>query len=206
MNVDFLAGILVARMLEGMQFAVGPTIVARRRALESIGGFERMKDYLAEDFVLGKFASEAGHGVILSSYVVEHHIGSSEFSAQRRTPAAMGPQHPAVASAGLPRPSAHDAAAVGHGGVRGESGVVAGAAADAGDPLRGRLRGFDAGATGWLNWALVPLEDLAGFCILDRRIFSETPSSGAGGVTGCIPTAGSNCSRKSETAPVVAAR
>ena len=62
-----------------MQFAVGPTIVARRTALESIGGFERMKDYLAEDFVLGKFASEAGQGVILSSYVVEHHIGSSDF-------------------------------------------------------------------------------------------------------------------------------
>jgi len=79
MNVDFLAGILVARMLEGMQFAVGPTIVARRRALESIGGFERVKDYLAEDFILGKFASQAGQGVILSSYVVEHHIGSSDF-------------------------------------------------------------------------------------------------------------------------------
>ena len=79
MNADFLAGILVARMLEGMQFAVGPTIVARRWALESIGGLKRMKDYLAEDFVLGKFAAEAGHGVILSSYVVEHHIGSSNF-------------------------------------------------------------------------------------------------------------------------------
>jgi ceramide glucosyltransferase len=79
MNVDFLAGILAARMLEGMQFAVGPTIVARRKALESIGGFERMKDYLAEDFILGKFAAEAGHGVILSSYVVEHHIGNSDF-------------------------------------------------------------------------------------------------------------------------------
>jgi ceramide glucosyltransferase len=36
-----------------------------------------LKDYLAEDFVLGKFAAEAGHGVILSSYVIEHHIGSA---------------------------------------------------------------------------------------------------------------------------------
>jgi ceramide glucosyltransferase len=77
MNTDFLAGILVARMLEGMRFAVGPTIAARRRTLESIGGFERLKDYLAEDFVMGKFAAEAGHGVGLSSYVVEHHIGAS---------------------------------------------------------------------------------------------------------------------------------
>jgi ceramide glucosyltransferase len=78
MNVDFLAGVLVARMMEGMRFAVGPTIVARRWVIESIGGFARMKNYLAEDFVLGKLVAEAGHGVILSSYVVEHHIGSSD--------------------------------------------------------------------------------------------------------------------------------
>ncbi len=79
MNTDFMAGILVARMLDGMNFAVGPTIAARRRAIQSIGGFNRLKDYLAEDFVLGKFAADAGHGVILSSYVIEHHIGSSDF-------------------------------------------------------------------------------------------------------------------------------
>jgi len=77
MNTDFWGSALVARMLEGMRFAVGPTIAARRTVLQSIGGFGRLKDYLAEDFVLGKFAAEAGHGVILSSYVVEHHIGSA---------------------------------------------------------------------------------------------------------------------------------
>ncbi len=79
-NTDFWGGALVARMLEGMRFAVGPTIAARRQVLHSIGGFERLKDYLAEDFVLGKFAAEAGHGVILSSYVIEHHIGNASFS------------------------------------------------------------------------------------------------------------------------------
>src|SRR5262249_15961778 len=70
--------ILVARMLEGMKFAVGPTIVARRKVLQAIGGFNRLKDYLAEDFAMGKFAAEAGHGVILSSYAIEHHIGSAD--------------------------------------------------------------------------------------------------------------------------------
>lgn len=78
MNTDFMAGILVARMLSGMHFAVGPTIAARRSALESIGGFNRLKNYLAEDFVMGKLAAEAGHGVMLSSYVIEHHIGSTD--------------------------------------------------------------------------------------------------------------------------------
>ena len=80
MNTDFWGSALVARMLEGMRFAVGPTIAARRAVLNGIGGFERLKDYLAEDFVMGKFAAEAGHGVILSSYVIEHHIGSATFS------------------------------------------------------------------------------------------------------------------------------
>lgn len=77
MNTDFWGSALVARMIEGMHFAVGPTIGARRRVLQAIGGFDRLKDYLAEDFVMGKFASEAGHGVILSSYVIEHHIGNA---------------------------------------------------------------------------------------------------------------------------------
>ena len=76
MNADFWASALVARMVEGVRFAVGPTIVARRSVLESIGGFDCLKDYLAEDFAMGKFAAEAGHGVILSSYVIDHHIDS----------------------------------------------------------------------------------------------------------------------------------
>jgi len=79
MNTDFWGGALVARMLEGMRFAVGPTIIARRQVLQAIGGITRFKDYLAEDFVIGQFAADAGHGVILSSYVIEHHIGSASF-------------------------------------------------------------------------------------------------------------------------------
>jgi ceramide glucosyltransferase len=67
-----------------MKFAIGPTIAARRRALERIGGFDRLKDYLAEDFVMGKLVVEAGGGVILSSYVIEHRIGSQAFGANLR--------------------------------------------------------------------------------------------------------------------------
>ena len=76
MNTEFLAGVLVARFVEGVRFAVGPTIVARKSALDGIGGLAALKDYLAEDFVMGKFAAAAGLGVILSRNIVEHHIGS----------------------------------------------------------------------------------------------------------------------------------
>jgi ceramide glucosyltransferase len=81
MNTEFLAGLLVARLIEGVRFAVGPTIVARKSALAGIGGFAVLKDYLAEDFVMGKFAAEAGFGVILSRNIVQHHIGSETLRA-----------------------------------------------------------------------------------------------------------------------------
>jgi ceramide glucosyltransferase len=76
MDTEFWGGVLVARMLEGMKFAVGPTIAARKSALAAIGGFDVLKDYLAEDFVMGARAAAAGIGVALSSCVVEHRIGS----------------------------------------------------------------------------------------------------------------------------------
>jgi len=75
MNTDFHAGLFTAVMMEGAKFAVGPTIVARRSAVESLGGIERVKDYLAEDYMLGRLASDLVD-VRLSSYIVEHRIGS----------------------------------------------------------------------------------------------------------------------------------
>ncbi len=51
-------------MLEGMKFALGPTIAARRETLVKIGGFDRLKDYLAEVFRDGPMAAAHGYGVI----------------------------------------------------------------------------------------------------------------------------------------------
>jgi ceramide glucosyltransferase len=84
LNTEFLSGVLVARMIEGMKFALGPTIAARRDVLSRIGGFDAVKDYLAEDFVMGKLAAERGAGVILSSYVIEHRIGTQGLAANLR--------------------------------------------------------------------------------------------------------------------------
>ena len=84
LNTEFIGGVLVARMLDGMKFALGPTIAVRRRTIEGIGGFDAVKDYLAEDFVMGKLAAERGDGVILSSYVIEHAIGAQAFAANMR--------------------------------------------------------------------------------------------------------------------------
>lgn len=84
LNTEFIGGVLLARMIEGMKFALGPTIAARRETLAAIGGFDAVKDYLAEDFVMGNRAAEAGWGVILSSYAIEHRIGAERLAANLR--------------------------------------------------------------------------------------------------------------------------
>ncbi len=80
-NTEFMSGVLVARLLDGMKFALGPTIAARREALDGIGGFDAVKDFLAEDYVMGKLVASGGYSVILSSYVIEHRIGSQKLAA-----------------------------------------------------------------------------------------------------------------------------
>jgi len=84
LNTEFLGGVLVARMLDGMKFALGPAIAARRAALEAIGGFDALKEYHAEDFVMGKMVAAHGYRVILSSYVIEHRIGAQGFAENLR--------------------------------------------------------------------------------------------------------------------------
>lgn len=78
MNTELLGGVLVARMLEGMRFALGCTLAVRRSVLEAMGGFGYLQEYLAEDFVIGQRAAEMGHEVLLSSSVIEHRIGSQD--------------------------------------------------------------------------------------------------------------------------------
>lgn len=78
-NTEFFGGVFVARMLEGVKFALGPAIAARREVIESVGGFEELGEFLAEDFVFGQRAAEQGYRVTLSSSVVEHRIGNQRF-------------------------------------------------------------------------------------------------------------------------------
>ncbi len=79
LNTDFLAGMLTQRLLNGMDFAIGCTIATRRRDLASIGGFDTLQRYLAEDFIVGNLLHAQGRGVILSRSVITHHIGNEGF-------------------------------------------------------------------------------------------------------------------------------
>lgn len=79
MSTEFMAGVLLAWKVEGMKFALGPTMAVRRQCLEAIGGFAAMADYLADDFVLGKWAAQAGYRVVLSPHVIDHQVLGEDF-------------------------------------------------------------------------------------------------------------------------------
>ena len=74
MSVEMTSGVLVADMLEGMKFALGPTMAVRREALQAIGGFAQLADYCSDDFLLGKRIAAAGYNVVLSPHVIDHVI------------------------------------------------------------------------------------------------------------------------------------
>lgn len=69
---DFMPSVLVARMLEGgLRYGLGSTLAASRDSLQSIGGFEALVDYLADDYELGERIFKAGYRIALTSDVVE---------------------------------------------------------------------------------------------------------------------------------------
>ncbi len=72
MSVEMTSGVIVADLLEGMRFALGPTMALRRDVLEKIGGFGVLADYCADDYVLGRKVYEHGYEVVLSRHVIDH--------------------------------------------------------------------------------------------------------------------------------------
>jgi ceramide glucosyltransferase len=80
MSVEMTSGVLVAEMLEGMHFALGPSMAVRSRCIAQIGGFGALGKYHAEDFMLGKLVAEKGNIVVLAKQAVEHCIVNTKFT------------------------------------------------------------------------------------------------------------------------------
>jgi ceramide glucosyltransferase len=74
MSIEMSAGVLVAELLEGMKFALGPTMAVRRDCLEQAGGFHALGPYHADDYMLGNLVAAGGHRVVLSTHTIDHHI------------------------------------------------------------------------------------------------------------------------------------
>lgn len=67
---DFYAGILVARQLDGVKFALGPTIATTRTRLAAFGGYESIDHRPADDLLVGRLIAEQGYEVELLSYTI----------------------------------------------------------------------------------------------------------------------------------------
>ncbi len=79
MSIEMPSGVMVADMLEGMRFALGPCVATRREVLDAIGGISSTADYYSDDFVLGNLAWLAGYRIIFSHYVVGHVLSPRPF-------------------------------------------------------------------------------------------------------------------------------
>ena len=72
MSVEMPSGVVVADMLEGIRFALGPAVAFRRDSLDAIGGIAATAEYYSDDYVLGEKIWRAGYKVIFSHYFVHH--------------------------------------------------------------------------------------------------------------------------------------
>jgi ceramide glucosyltransferase len=79
MSVEMTAGVLVANLLEGMKFGLGPTTVVRKDSLASIGGYTALRDYIAYDFAIGNLMAKAGYRVVLSGHIIDHVVNQASF-------------------------------------------------------------------------------------------------------------------------------
>lgn len=67
---DFYAGLLVAWQLDGVHFALGPTMVSTKKYVQGFGGFEVLESRPADDLLFGRLIAEQGVQVKLLPYVV----------------------------------------------------------------------------------------------------------------------------------------
>ena len=84
MSVEMTSGAIVANLIEGMKFALGPTMAIRRDALDAIGGFEPLADYCADDYVMGRDVAESGRLVVMSHHVIDHVVINRNFTCSMR--------------------------------------------------------------------------------------------------------------------------
>ena len=78
---DFAPSALVAPLFGVSEFGLGSTLVFRREDLQRIGGFEALRDYLADDYQLGAMLHALGRKNVISKVVVSTRLGGQAWSA-----------------------------------------------------------------------------------------------------------------------------
>ena len=70
-NARFASSVVVGQAL-GAHPVLGPTMAVRADVLQRAGGFERLKDVLADDFELGRMAREQGLTIACPPMLIDH--------------------------------------------------------------------------------------------------------------------------------------
>jgi ceramide glucosyltransferase len=174
MSVEMMAGVLVANLLEGMKFGLGPTTAVRKDSLASIGGYSALQDYIAYDFAIGNLIAKAGYRVVLSGHIIDHVVNQKSYRSMWQN------QLRWAQSTRYSRPKGHLGSGLIFAMPYGLLGFIA--AACLGHPGIGALllsvavlnRLAEAWLVGWMvvrdpqvrsaPW-LYPLRDLLGFCV-----------------------------------------
>lgn len=122
LSTEMSSGVMVADMVEGMRFALGPAMAVRRDAIDAIGGIAAVADYYSDDFELGNRIWAKGYKVVLSHHVVENVL------TPRSPLRTLGDQLRWMKSTRYSRPAGHAGTGLTYAMPFGILGLVAGAA------------------------------------------------------------------------------
>jgi len=76
----FMPAVLVSRLLGSQSFVSGATMALRRDTLEAIGGFEKLANHLADDYILGRLVRQRGLRTVIAPVTVETVVTESDLS------------------------------------------------------------------------------------------------------------------------------
>ncbi|MEI6205309.1 MAG: bacteriohopanetetrol glucosamine biosynthesis glycosyltransferase HpnI [Desulfuromonadales bacterium] len=77
-TAEMIPNVMVALQLEGLSFALGASMAVRRDALASIGGFESLAAYLADDYQLGNKIFHSGWQIVLDGCLIESMVKTED--------------------------------------------------------------------------------------------------------------------------------
>ena len=113
---DFYAGILVARQLDGVKFALGPTIATTRTRLAGFGGYAAIENRPADDLLVGRLIAEQGYEVRVTELFDSDCVGLPFAARPVSEATALDRGHAHHASLGTPGADFYSWFAVGFGG------------------------------------------------------------------------------------------
>jgi ceramide glucosyltransferase len=77
-NEHFMPSVLVALMIEPLEYCFGATMAVRRDVLDGIGGLAALGEHLADDFMLGQLVSNAGFTVALCPHIARMTVADAD--------------------------------------------------------------------------------------------------------------------------------